>query len=61
MINFDQFSLEYDIEKLRNDLRASRQAEADLKQQLQGLTQGDKSVKNELQQLRQNNEQLQTK
>lgn len=53
--------MESDIDKLKMELRASRQREQDSRSQIQDLVVADKSVKNELQQLRQNNEQLQTR
>ncbi|KAG7260031.1 hypothetical protein CRUP_019807 [Coryphaenoides rupestris] len=53
--------LEQDVKRLKADLQASRQLEAELRSQLSSLSSQDRSLRSELGQLRQDNELLQNK
>ncbi|XP_062302186.1 macoilin-1 isoform X2 [Osmerus eperlanus] len=53
--------LEQDVRRLKAELQASRQNEADLRGQLTSLTLQDRGLRSELSQLRQDNELLQSK
>ena len=53
--------LEQDVRRLKAELQASRQNEADLRGQLTSLTLQDRGLRCELSQLRQDNELLQSK
>ncbi|VDO92086.1 unnamed protein product [Soboliphyme baturini] len=54
-------SLEFEMEKLKAELRISKSREQELRLQLQQLTNAEKSLRSELNQLKQTNDQLQTR